>query len=214
VNLLASLRVAADALSSYSQALQVTENNVVNASTPGYARQTQTFEARMFDPVGGAPGGVETGTIQSARDEYAEQAVRTQNCLLGAASQDVSSLTSAQTIFDVSGNTGIPYALNNLLQSFSAWAQSPTDTNARQSVIDNAASVAGAFNDAASSLNGAAFNANQQIQSTVTQVNQLIGQLRQDNIQEMAGDRNDPGLDSRIHAVLEQLSQYVDVSAT
>lgn len=214
VNLLATLGVAADTLGAYSQALQVTENNVTNASTPGYAEQTQTLLAAPFDPADGDAGGVAIGPVISARDEFAEQAVRNQNVLLGAASQNVSSLTSLQTVFDVSGDTGIPYALNNLLQSFSAWAQSPADSNAQQSVIDNATSLASAFNDAASSLDSIAQNTNQQIQTTVTQVNQLVGQLQQYNVQEMNGDRNDAGLDAQVHSTLEQLSQYVDVSAT
>jgi flagellar hook-associated protein 1 FlgK len=214
VNLLATLGVAADALDAYSQSLQVTENNVVNASTPGYAAQTQTLQALMFNPSEGDAGGVAAGQIESSRNEYAEQAVRQQNVLLGAASQDVTSLTSLQTIFDVSGDTGIPYALNNLLQSFSTWAQSPTDSTAQQSVIDNATDMASAFNDAAASLDTTAQDANQQIQTTVTQVNQLVGQLQQYNVQEMAGDRDDPGLDAQVHSTLQELSQYVDVTAT
>jgi flagellar hook-associated protein 1 FlgK len=214
MNLLAGLGTAADALGAFSQALQVTENNVVNASTPGYVRQTQTFEARQFDPETGATGGVEAGLVQSARDEFADQAVRAQTSLLGAASQNVSSLQSVETIFDISGTSGIPYALNNLFQSFSAWAQSPTNANARQSVIDNAATVAGAFNDVASGLNRQTFNTNQQIEATVAQVNQLVSELQQANVQEMNGHQNDSGLDSRIHASLEQLSQYANISAS
>lgn len=213
-NLLATLTVSANALDAYSQVLQVAQNNVANASTPGYAAQTQTLDAMYFDPEQGDGGGVKAGVVQSSRNEYAEQAVREQNVLLGAASQNVSSLTSLQTTFDISGNTGIPFALNNLFQAFSAWGQSPDDTNARQLVITDASDLAGAFNDAASSLATQAQDAEQQIQTTVTQVNQLVSQLQQYNTQIMAGAVNDSGLDAQVHATLEQLSQYVDITAS
>src|SRR5271165_2756841 len=127
-NILATLGSTAGALDAIDQVLQITQNNVANASTPGYAKQSLDLEALPFDLSTGASGGVRAGQIQSSRDQYAEQAVRSQNTLLGNARQNVSSLTSLQSLFDISGQSGIPYALNNLLQSFSAWAQSPSDT--------------------------------------------------------------------------------------
>ena len=141
-NLLATLGSSAGALQAYDEVLQVTQNNVANASTPGYAKQRMTLRAMPFDLSVGATGGVHSGEVQSARDQYAEQSVRRQNTLLGNAQQNVTSLTSLQSLFDVSGKSGIPNALNNLFQSFSAWAQSPTDTVARQTVMERAAGLA------------------------------------------------------------------------
>lgn len=212
-NLLASLGVAASALDAFTQVLQVTQGNVANGSTPGYARQTQTLVPLPFDASAGDPGGVRAGMVISSRDEYAEQTVRHQTLLLGAASQDVSSLTDLQNTFDISGNTGIPYSLNNLLQSFSAWGQSPNDANARQLVIDRATDLASAFNQASSSLATTEQNAEQRIGSTVTQINQLVGQLQHFNQRIMAGERNDAGIDAQVHDTLEQLSQYAGITA-
>jgi len=70
-NMLTALLNTANALQAVEQALTVTENNVVNASTPGYAKQTATFEALPFDPTVGLPGGVAAGPVQSSRDAYA-----------------------------------------------------------------------------------------------------------------------------------------------
>src|SRR5215469_14598908 len=104
-NVLAGLGVAASALDAFTQALQVTQTNVANASTPGYARQTQTLVPLPSDIAAGDVGGVKAGIVISSRDEYAEQAVRNQSMLLGASSQDVSSLTDLQNTFDISGDT-------------------------------------------------------------------------------------------------------------
>lgn len=213
-NILAGLGTAASALNAFTQALQVTQSNVANASTPGYARQTQTLVPLPSDIAAGDVGGVKPGIVISSRDEYAEQAVRNQSMLLGASSQDVSSLKDLQNTFDISGDTGIPYALNNLLQSFSAWGQSANDANARQLVIERATDLASAFNQAASSIATAAQNAEQQIGSTVNQINQFVSQLQYFNKRILAGETNDAGIDAQVHSILEQLSQYGNISAT
>jgi flagellar hook-associated protein FlgK len=62
-NLLASLRSTANALSVFERQLITSQNNVSNASTPGYARQSLTLQAKPFDPNGGIPGGVKAGPI-------------------------------------------------------------------------------------------------------------------------------------------------------
>src|SRR3954451_6420818 len=124
-NLLNSLSSSARALSAYEQVLQVTQNNVANASTPGYVKHRQALVAIPFDPGTGLSGGVQAGEVQSARSLYGDQSVRRQVVLLGQAEQDVASLTALQSTFDIGGDSGIPSALNGLFQSFSAWAQSP-----------------------------------------------------------------------------------------
>lgn len=212
-NLLATLGSTAGALAAYDQVLQVTQNNVANASTPGYAKQRLLLEAMPFDMSVGATGGVRAGQIQSARDQYAEQAVRRQTTLLGNAQQNVASLTTLESTLDISGQSGIPLALNNLSQSFSAWAQSPNDTVARQNVLDRAAGLATAFQQTAAALAGARQDTEQQLQGTVDQVNGLVAQLQGFNVQAMRGTRNDPALEAQVNSTLEELSQYVDITA-
>ncbi len=212
-NLLATLGSSAGALQAFDQVLQVTQNNVANASTPGYAKQRLSLDAQPFDLTVGATGGVRAGQIQSARDQYAEQAVRRQTTALGEAQQNAGSFTSLESLFDISGQSGIPKALNTLFQSFSAWAQSPTDTIARQTVIDRATSLANAFQQTAAALAGAKQDTEQQLQGTVDQVNALVARLQGYNSQTLRGTRNDPALDAQVNATLEQLSQYVDFTA-
>jgi len=213
VNLLALMSVSTEALTAYDQVLTVAQNNVANGSTPGYAQQTQSLEAMPMDPTGGLMGGVRAGEVISSRDQYAEQTVRQQTVLLGQAQQNVNSLTELQSVFDVTGQSGISAALNNLYQSFSAWAQSPTDQTARQTVIDNAASVAQAFQQTDAGLKTVATDTETGLQSTVTHVNQLVGQLQGYNKLLLEGQTHDAGLDAQVNSTLEQLSQYIDFNA-
>jgi flagellar hook-associated protein 1 FlgK len=205
---------AGGALDAYSQALEVVQNNVANASTPDYANQTQSLDPMLFDPTQGYAGGVVAGQIVSSRDEYAEQTVQQQTTLQGQAQQDVNSLTSVQQQFDVTGTSGITAAFNNLFSAFSAWGQSPASSVAQQNVIQQAGAVATAFQQTAGGLETVATDTGQQLQSTVTDINQMASQLAGFNQQIMNGDRNDPGLDAQIHSTLDQLSSDGGISAT
>jgi flagellar hook-associated protein 1 FlgK len=210
--IISSMIATTGALQAYSRVLEAVQNNVANASTPGYVKQQQLLEAMPFDPSGGLAGGVRVGEVQSARSDYADQAVRRETSLLGQAQQDVNSLTSLQTYFDISGDTGIPKALNDLFSSFSAWAQSPDDAVARDTVLQHAADVASAFQQAAANVTGAAQDSETQIKQTVADINELAAKLRDYNVEVLDGRQNDSGLDAQIHATLEQLSEYGDIT--
>src|SRR6202043_3711492 len=76
--LFSSLNSSVEALRSIQSALAVTQNNVSNANTPGYARQIALLESRPFNLSAGLTGGVQFGGTQSTQNEYLNQAVRTQ----------------------------------------------------------------------------------------------------------------------------------------
>jgi flagellar hook-associated protein 1 len=213
-SLVASLSVTAGALNAFSESLETIQNNIANAQTAGYAAQSLPLEATTFDPPNGDLGGVTAGAVQSSRNEYDETALRNQTILLGAANQSVSSLTELQSLFDISGTSGIATSLNNLFAGFSAWAQSPNDASAQQNVITNATDLATTFQQTASGLSQFTQTTNQQLQQTVSTINQLAGQLQADNQQVQGGDSNDPALDANIHSTLDQLAQYVNFTAT
>ena len=213
-NLLASLVSTAGSLEIYGRVLETAQNNVANASTPGYAKQSLELYALPFDPEGGVTGGVGAGKLISARNEYSEQAVRQQTSGLGYQQQLVDSLTAVQSNFDISGKTGIPQALNNLFQSFSAWGATPDNQAARQTVVDLATDLAQSFQQASNNVASQAHDAEQQIGQTVDQVNQLVSQIQGYNQLALQGNGSDGGLSANTHAALEQLSTLVDVTAT
>ena len=56
-NLFASMRASATALDALQRSASASENNVTNASTPGYAKQRLLLKALDFDPSRGLTGG-------------------------------------------------------------------------------------------------------------------------------------------------------------
>jgi len=210
-----SLGAAANALRVFEKALTVTENNVANASTPGYARQSLYLEARPFSLDLGLTGGVEAGQLQSARQEYAEQAVRTRQSSYSRSDELAAELTRIEDLFDVSGEAGIPGSLTELFESISAWSLAPNDTVVRQTVLERARSLASRFQETATALRDASFRTSAQIQNTVNRINDLVAQVRELNVayREDIRNREDPSLDARLHNTLEELAEYVDFTA-
>src|SRR5579863_1084948 len=182
-NLTTSLINAGNALQVYGSALDVTENNVTNANTPGYAKQTATLEARPFDLATGAPGGVRLGPTESSRNQFVEQSVRTQQAASGYDQQKVSDLSTAQNYFSLSATSGIAPAISALFQSFSQLSVTPNDTVARQTVINNATTVAQDFGDAANGLLSQTNDLHQATSTTIATINQLAGTIAEVNSQ-------------------------------
>jgi len=209
--LFAALGSAGSALDALEQAMGVVQNNVANASTPGYVTQTMTLTPAGFDPAEGLWGGVQATGVQSARNVYAEQAVWNANELVGFATQQSSSLNSLQSNFSVSGTAGIPAALSGLNSAFSAWSTTPASTTAQQQVITAAQSVAQAFNEAASNVQQIGSQTDQQLRTTVDQINQLSGQIAALNGQIRNGGQNDASLSTQLYNNLEELSNLAPV---
>jgi flagellar hook-associated protein 1 FlgK len=209
-----SLINAANALQVYSDALDVAQNNVTNANTPGYASQSATLVAQPFDLATGAPGGVALGTTQSSRSQYADQSVRTEQTAYSYDQQQVSDLSTAQNYFSLSSTSGIAPDISALFQSFSELSVTPNDTVARQTVLNDASTVAQDFNDAANGLLSQANNLQESTSGTITSINQLAGTIAQINSQHVVDPSGgvDAGVDAQLSASLDQLSQYVNFS--
>lgn len=209
-NLLSSLSSAAATIGVFESALTVSQNNIANSTTPGYAEQTQTLEALPLDFTGGQVGGVAAGPVTNARDVFAETAVQQAQTSLGNADQQVNSLQGLQNSFDLTGAAGIPGALNQLFTAFSTWSASPNDTTARQSVLNGAQSLAQAFQQQSQAISTAATNADTQLSGLVSQVNALTAKIRTDNVKSASGP--DPAIEADLFNNLQQLAAIVPIT--
>jgi len=209
-DLFSALNSAAGALRAFQTALDVTQNNVSNSQTPGYVTQVPTFDALGFQPTKGLDGGVEGGTGQSTRNQYAELAVRQQVTLLGSSSQLATSLDPIEQVFSVSGTSSISSALDTLFQSFSAWSANTGDVSAQSAVLNAASGVATAFAGSANQLDQIRTSMSTDLQSSVDSINQLADQIQQYNVNRQGATDSDAGLDAQLNNALEQLAQYAD----
>lgn len=212
--LFSTIITAAGALRAFDRGLATAQNNVANAGTPGYARQQQTFLAAPFDLDAGMMGGIRTGDLASARDEYAEQSVRRELQSWGRDQQLAATMSRVEPLFDATGESGIPRALSALFQSFSALATEPNDAVARRVVLDRAEDLAARFRETATTLRQVRQQTESEVEDAVAAVNRISEQICQWNKMARSSQASkDPNLDAELTTWLEELAQNTDFTA-
>jgi flagellar hook-associated protein 1 len=198
-------------LQAFEEAMDVTQNNVTNANSPGYADQVPVMISQDFQSGNGLSGGVQEET-QDTRSSYADTAVQQSLSLQGMYQQLQTSLEPLQSVFDVSSSSPIPSALNQLFQSFSQWSTQPGNATYQSAVLDAAQQTATAFQQAATQLSSIQTGTTNDIQSTVTQINQDAATLQSLNAQIAQNSTPDPGLSAELESTLENLSSLANVT--
>lgn len=213
-NLFVSLRNAAGAMKVFERAAGVVQSNVANASTPGYAKQVQVLTAMPMDLDRGLPGGVASGGTLDLRDAYAEATVRQRLSASGQADERRAQLEQLEPLYDIGGETGLGGAINRFFQSFAALTVAPNDLAARQTVIDRADSLSRSFQSMAAGLTQAEQSATQALEQRVAQLNRTLEEIAGINavFRQDYRAQEDPGLQSRLHNLLEDLSELADIS--
>jgi flagellar hook-associated protein 1 FlgK len=211
-SLTTSLGIAAESMRALQKAIEITSNNVLNAKTPGYVKQSQALLARRLELDGGLGGGLEAGAVVSYRANHLEVAVRDSAQRHGYFAQQAQTLSKLEPIFDISGKTGIGAAIDKLFEGFSLLSVSPNDIPVRQDVLERARNVAAAFQSAGDGLAASAADADRRLRALVQAVNRA-GEAIVDYNQNVLRDirvASDPGMDAQVHQQLEELAQYVD----
>jgi flagellar hook-associated protein 1 FlgK len=213
-NLLTSLTSAANSMTAYEKAMSVVSNDTVNSNTPGYAKQSVAFKSLPFNLQGAQAGGVGIAQVISSRDEYAERNVQVQQTALGLSATLQSHLSGIEPVFDLQSTTGIAGSLNSLFSSFSQLEVGPNDAQERESVINAASALAGAFNVASNSLAQATASIVSDTQNNITDINSLTADIANINVQirQNASGSIDPGVDAQLHNDLESLSKFADIA--
>jgi flagellar hook-associated protein 1 FlgK len=209
-SLFSALNAAGQAIQQFERAIDVTQNNVTNANSPGYAEQTPQLISQPFQLNTGLAGGVLEQT-QDTRNPYADSAVQQQLSLQGMYQQLQTTLAPLQTVFDVSSSSAIPNALNQLFQSFSQWSAQPNNANYQNAVVSAAQQTATAFQQASAQLGSIQNNITNNIQSTVAQINQDAATIQSYNIQIAQNPQADAGLSAQLESTLEDLSSLGNV---
>jgi flagellar hook-associated protein 1 FlgK len=211
-SLSSTLLGASSALEAFQYALSATQNNIDNASTPGYAKQTVALQADPFDPALGLTGGVSPGPMVDSRDLLAENDVWQQAGAQGDASAQSSALTDVQNALPVSAGGGIPAALTTFFSDVSAWSAAPADGSVRQNVMVAANSLAQSFQTTAAAVASASQSVSQNINDTVGQINRLTSQVATLNADIQNGGQHDEGMQAKLYSALETLSGLVNIS--
>jgi flagellar hook-associated protein 1 FlgK len=149
------LQTSLSGILAHQRSLDVTGHNVANASTTGYSRQEAVLGAAdaMFIPAGarldgsGAQlgAGVGVSDYRRIRDGFLDVQYRAQATVLGEADAKARSLEGVDLALAEPGDTGLANQLGKLWTAWQNVANDPSSTAARQSLIEQAKTVASAF---------------------------------------------------------------------
>ena len=204
-------------LNAAQKGLDVIGNNVANAATEGYHRQTVDLTPAYSGQEGGAlvGDGVEVKGITRLIDKLLEQEILRQQSSLGQVSQESTTLSSIESAFgELTGDTGLSAAINKFVNALSNLNAHPDEIAYQNEVLTSADAMAGQFRTLGDFLTNLKTQIKLQAENTVDQVNTLAGQIAElnDNVQriEMSGGESGNLLDQR-DELISQMSELTGV---
>lgn len=174
----ALMSIGQTAMTASYAALQTTSNNIANANTPGYSRQTamQADAPSQFTGSGFFGKGVNVTTIARAYDGYLSgQAVSTASTAAADAAR-LDQLTQLQGVFPI-GASGLGAAAGSFLNSFVDVSNNPSDASARQVALSQAQQLSGSFQAAGDQLSAMQSGIVQTVKTSVASLNDMARQV-------------------------------------
>ena len=182
-------------------AAQIIANNIANASTPGYSRQIPGLAstAPISMSIMGSSARVQMGTgvqlytIERARDEFLETQIHQESAMLGQQTAMESAVNSMKTLFPelaaVPGEGFVTY-IDRMFADFTALSAAPASGAARQTVVDDAKTMAGLLNGASRMIKDLKAQYNTKVEGNIAKISGLLSQVAVANrtiVQAMAG---------------------------
>ena len=217
------LSIASSGLSASQAGLDVTAQNIANAGTTGYVRQsvaqTELATPQNSGIVGDmAMSGVRVTGINRDVSQFLQSQVMSTGSASARADGLVSNLQNVDNAVEQSNVFGAITQFQSGLQQLSA---NPTDPSLRASLLADAQGLSQSFNLASTSLGQAAQGMQQDAAQGIAQVNALaqsLASLNQQLATNPAGlTANTTGQNSLLDqrdTLLQQLSQLTDITAT
>lgn len=199
-------------------ALRTAGNNISNANTAGYSRQTVNFATRpsqQFGQAGFLGNGVTTESVTRVVNEFLTTQVRLDTSAFNQLDKYNTNINKIDSLFsDV--HTGLSGSLQSFFSALQNGASDPAATPARQLIISQADSLSERFNnlygrlaETEKSVNGEISNIVGKINSLATSIANLNQSIGAKNAANSGGQANDL-YDQRDEA-LRQLAELTSV---
>lgn len=212
MSLTLSLRTALSGLTAAQAALQVTSDNIANASTPGYTRKTVDLESRR---VVGQGAGVQTGEISREVDEFIISQLRSQRSAVGEYSVRDRFLQQIQSLFgSPENNRTIPNGITELMTAFEKLAVTPEFAANAVEVVNAARQLGQLFNELAVTTQDLRLEADAEIERLVGIVDDKLGSVAELNAQITRATtlgQTTAALEDERDRLLGDVAEYVDI---
>jgi len=179
------LEVGLRGLLAHQKAIDVTGNNISNASTEGYSRQrvdlteAEPWPSPAFNqPIGAGQMGTGATVDQIARlrDSFADAMLRSNVNGQGFWDSKEEVLSKLESITSDTSGSGLTNQLNSFFYAWQEVSKDPGSVN-RAVLLENAKGLVSFFHDSSSGLTQLNQDTNQVILSKVTEVNDISAQI-------------------------------------
>lgn len=230
--LFGTLSATSLALASQSRALDISGKNLANVNNPDYSRERVKFgsTATIQTAQGAESLGLQVLAVEQLRDNLLDQEVARESGLSAALTATQAGYQRAQaglgenlTTASATGassltDTGIASALDGFFNSFQNLAANPTDTGARQAVLDDANALTTEIQSTDQRLAQVQSDLGTQVSSDVTAVNTILQSIAALNGQIARYESGNPGgavdLRDQRQAQIELLAAKIPVQVT
>src|SRR5579863_9409586 len=215
MGLSSALATAMSGLRANQLALSVTSANVANANTPGYVTENVN---QIEVPSGGPGSSVDVTGVNRELDLFVQSQLRTEIGGGGFADQTSNILGQLQSLYGTPGGTGtLETAFNNLTSAVQALSTSSTGLSAQTTALGAAQALAQQLNATSQGIQSLRSNAEQDIGTSVTQVNADLSQIAAINTKLQGLPPTDPtvaSLSDQRDQAINDLAKFVDVKTT
>ena len=219
-------------LQAYTQALQVTGQNIASSADPSYARQQVNLQQTLPAGIDDLLGSSVEATIKDTRDRLIESQIRREQSDLAQQNEHLAYLEQLElTLFSGSsdpmnvGADGGEYLSDGLIkyvsEFFMAWSDldaAPRDETAKSAVYSAAQSMVDRFHRDAASLAELRGTVEEAVAGSVESINHLLDQVAamQEQIGRMPAENSSAKMDllSQRDAYLSELSHYLSFTWT
>jgi flagellar hook-associated protein 1 len=197
--------------------MEIASANISNADTVGYTEKTAQQVAVVS---GGVGAGTAIADISGSVDKALLSSLIGANSGLGAADTTNNYLDQLQSLFGSAGGsdssgTSLGNTLASLESAISSLAQTPGSTSLQAGVVGALNDVFAQLNETSAGIQSLRDNANQDIASSIDDVNkqlQLIGSLNIQIQQATAANQPTGDLEDQRNTALEDVASKMDVS--
>jgi flagellar hook-associated protein 1 len=209
------LSTSVSGLLAFQQALDVTSNNIANASTPGYSVETANLAEApgQSSGIGFIGSGVDVQSITRSYNEFLAQQVRGSQASYSSSNTLATQAAQIDNMLSDS-STGLTATLQSFINSLQGVASTPTSTSARQALLNQAQALAQQLTSYDSQISQYGSQLESQLSGDVAQINTITANIASLN-QQIAAESTDGQTPNQLmdqrDQLITQLSQYVSV---
>ena len=211
-----NISISTSGLNTAQKALQVTQNNIANINTPGYAREKLVIKESGASGKYGIEAEMGTGsiasTVQRIIDEYLVRQSRQTQSDVDYYNEMTSTLSRVESLYNEGTEPSISNSISKFYDAFEEASKYPEDLTYRNALIGEATKLVDSIRMVSDEVSKMKTDLDVSIQTQVSKINELTSKIADINkkISQTTTASPNTYLDQR-DAYLDQLSALVDI---